>query len=75
MIVILREIYDKKSPVFIITIIIFISTLIILFEPHNFIQCNFYQKLRTFEMTVAVILGIEIIFKTIGLGIVHFFSQ
>jgi hypothetical protein len=64
----LKEIYDKKSPLFIITIAIFILAIIAKGEPEDML-CGYALEVVWFEMLLIVVGGVEIVVKTVGLEV------
>ena len=68
----LREIYDKKSPIFLIEIVTLICTCIIYFDyPHK--TC--FSLLQTFYILILVVSLSEILMKTLVLTIIYCLSR
>lgn len=62
----LREIYDKKSPIFLTEIGVLVATIIVWQYP---VTCE--ESLRAFYLTIMSVSGLEIILKSVGLAIIH----
>ena len=66
----LKEINDKKSPLFIITIAVVIVSIIARSQPFSK-YCHLSPAIKTFELMLIIVGGTEIVLKTIFMEIFH----
>lgn len=67
----LKQIYDKKSPIFIAEIVVFIAAFII----YTDYECRCLETLPTLYLIILLISGIELISKSIVLAAIHAFNK
>ncbi len=70
----IKGIFDKSSPLFMISIAFFVIAIIALGFPSSE-KCSYNYQMRQFEIVLAIATGTAIVFKTIVLEIITKFSS